>query len=73
MPVTSKQLNIKAKRDDSLELSRYFIWKMKPLRVFLLSFVFLCVGLIAFTHTLIIYYVATIIDSTHERQKSNNL
>jgi hypothetical protein len=55
MEVTTIQLNIKTKRDDSGELARFFE-EMKPLRVFLFSLVFLCIGSKVFADSLVINY-----------------
>ena len=57
MQVTSTQLNINTKRDNSGELSRFFCFReMKLLRVFLLSLVFVCIGSKVFANSLVVNY-----------------
>ena len=57
MQVTSTQLNIKSKREDSGELSLFHVYgALKSIRVFLLSLVFVCIGSNVFADSLVINY-----------------
>ena len=57
MQVTSTQLNIKSKREDSGELSLFHVCgALKSIRVFLLSLVFVCIGSNVFADSLVINY-----------------
>ena len=57
MQLTSTQLNIKSKREDSGELSLFHVYgALKSIRVFLLSLVFVCIGSNVFADSLVINY-----------------